>query len=176
MNFKDATNEIKSQFAKRRISAFAKRNNVSNDEVEVVDDEPIEALEREFKRSCGIRTRLYKNLTEEQQKAWLLYYNDHKKLSLKVKVKQNNEMIPHDDLNDEIVSNELPVVHDKSEKCEKQEKKVVKKRVVKKRDPTIQQATSSDDSNVSTKPIEQKPEQKPKRKHHKREPKNINSD
>ena len=38
MNFKDATNEIKNQFAKRRISAFAKRNNVSNDEVEVVDD------------------------------------------------------------------------------------------------------------------------------------------
>lgn len=154
MNFKDATNEIKSQFAKRRISVFAKRNNVSSDEVEVVDDEPIEILEKEFKRSCGIRTRLYKNLTEEQQKAWLLYYNDHKKLSLKVKAKQSNEMIPNDDLNDEMVLKEQ-TVHNK------QEKKVVKKR-----------KTISKDSKPSTEQIEPKP----KRKHHKRESKNTNSD
>lgn len=157
MNFKDATNEIKSQFAKRRISVFAKRNNVSSDEVEVVDDEPIEILEKEFKRSCGIRTRLYKNLTEEQQKAWLLYYNDHKKLSLKVKAKQSNEMIPNDDLNDEMVLKEQ-TVHNKQEK---QEKKVVKKR-----------KTISKDSKPSTEQIEPKS----KRKHHKRESKNTNSD
>ena len=164
MNFKDATNEIKSQFAKRRISAFAKRNNVSNDEVEVVDDEPIETLEKEFKRSCGIRTRLYKNLTEEQQKAWLLYYNDHKKLSLKVK----RNSVP----NNEMIMNESPIIHDKSEKCEKQEKK--EKKVVKKRN-TNQQSAQSPASNDSE-PIEPSPEPKPKRKHHKRESKNINSD
>ena len=175
MNFKDATNEIKSQFAKRRISAFAKRNNVNNDEVEVVDDEPIEVLEKEFKRSCGIRTRLYKNLTEEQQKAWLLYYNDHKKLSLKVKARQNDEMVSNNDSNDEMILNES-VIHEKCDKCDKQEKKVVKKRNMNRQ---LKSSTTSNDSKLSIEliePIEQKPEPKPKRKHHKRESKNTNSD
>lgn len=168
MNFKDATNEIKSHFAKRRISTFAKRNNVSIDEIEVIDDEPIETLEKEFKRSCGIRTRLYKNLTEEQQKAWLSYYNDHKKLSLKVKEKQNNETVLNDDSNNEMILDKSPVSHKKSEKQEK----VVKKRNTNKSRTINQESIMATNDSKPTETIEQKSE----RKHHKRKSKNTNSD
>jgi len=84
-SFTEAVEPIMYQFAKRRISAFAKRNKVSIDDVEVVNEIPIEQLEKEFKRSNNIKTRLYKNMNEEQQKAWEIYYNDHKQLSLRVK-------------------------------------------------------------------------------------------
>lgn len=168
MNFKEATNEIKSRFAKRRISTFAKRNNVNIDEVEVIDDEPIETLEKEFKRSCGIRTRLYKNLTEEQQKAWLSYYNDHKKLSLKVKEKQNDETTLNDDLNNEMILNK-PVSHVKCEKSEKQEK--AKKRNTNKSQTINQESALTTNDSKPTETIEQKSE----RKHHKRKSKNTDS-
>lgn len=84
--FADSVQPIMNQYARRRISAFAKRHGVSNDDVEVVNDIPIEQLEKDFKRNNNIKTRLYKNMNEEQQKAWELYYNDHKKLSLAVKI------------------------------------------------------------------------------------------
>ena len=84
-SFSEAAEPIMQQFAKRRISTFAKKHNVGQEDVEIVNEIPIEQLEKEFKRNNNIRTRLYKNLNEEQQQAWKLYYNDHKQLSLKVK-------------------------------------------------------------------------------------------
>lgn len=83
--FEEAVLHIKANFGKRRISTFAKKNSVSSDAVEVVDDIPIAELERSFKKNNGITKRLFKNLTNEQQQAWVMYYDDHKQLSLRVK-------------------------------------------------------------------------------------------
>lgn len=84
-SFEESVQHIKANFGKRRISTFAKKNSVANDAVEVVDDIPISELEKTFKRNNKIKTRLFKNLTAEQQQAWVAYYDDHKQLSLKVK-------------------------------------------------------------------------------------------
>ena len=83
--FGDAVLPVKQQYMRRRVSAFARKNNVTNDDVEVIDEMDLSSMEKEFKRNNGIKVRLYKNMTEEQKQAWVLYYNDHKQLSLRVK-------------------------------------------------------------------------------------------
>lgn len=84
-SFEEATETIKSNYAKRRVGLFAKKNNVEISDVEVIDEVPVMELEKNFKKNNGIRTRLYKNLSADQQQAWLSYYDDHKQLSLRVK-------------------------------------------------------------------------------------------
>ena len=115
--FEEAVEPIKQQFMRRRISAFAKKNNVTNEDVEVVDDMDLEVMEREFKRNNNIKARLYKNMTEEQQKAWTLYYDDHKKLSLKVKDGAKTSTKTENKIEKESIS-------EKTEKVEKAEKQV----------------------------------------------------
>ena len=85
--FEEATESIRVQYGKRRISNFAKKNSVSNEEVEVVDETPINDLVNGFKKSCNppIRVRIYKNLSEEQKQAWIAYYTANAKLALRVK-------------------------------------------------------------------------------------------
>ena len=85
ITFEEATQPIVNQFLKHRITNFVKKHNIDVNDVEVVNEIPIEMLEKDFKKTNKIRTRLYKNMNEEQQQAWLAYYNEHKKLSLKVK-------------------------------------------------------------------------------------------
>lgn len=83
--FEESTHQIKANFGKRRIANFAKKNGVESSSIEIVDDIPVAEIEKNFKKNNGIKTRLYKNLTEEQKSAWLMYYDDHKQLSMKVK-------------------------------------------------------------------------------------------
>ena len=83
--FEEAIEPVKQQFMRRRVAAFARKHEVENNDVEVVDNTDVSFMEKEFKRNNNIKTRLYKNMTEEQQKAWVIYYNDHKDLSLRVK-------------------------------------------------------------------------------------------
>ena len=83
--FEEAIEPVKQQFMRRRVAAFARKHEVESNDVEVVDNANISIMEKEFKRNNNIKTRLYKNMTEEQQKAWVIYYNDHKDLSLRVK-------------------------------------------------------------------------------------------
>lgn len=90
--FEEATEAIRVQFGKRRIANFAKKNNVTNEEVEVVDEVPISDLAAAFKKAANppIRVRIFKNLSEEQQKAWIEYYTANAKLALRVKSGNNS--------------------------------------------------------------------------------------
>ena len=88
--FEEAIEPVKQQFMRRRVAAFARKHEVENNDVEVVDNTDVSFMEKEFKRNNNIKTRLYKNMTEEQQKAWVIYYNDHKDLSLRVKAGGNS--------------------------------------------------------------------------------------
>ena len=167
MTFNDAIQPIMNQYAKRRISAFAKRNNVSIDDVEVINEIPVEQLEKEFKRANNIKTRLYKNMNEEQQKAWELYYNEHKQLSLKVK----NMIGQNDNIEQEPVMTEVkPTIKQRKTTNHKQpthNEKNIEQEPVK---PTIKHrrnTSNSHDLNINDlkdEVVEPKP--KTHRKHH----------
>lgn len=85
MSYGEAVEDIRQQWAKRRITAFAKKHSVEVNEVEIVDETPIEDLEKEFKKANNIKKRIYKNLSEGEKKGWITFYNDHMNLSLRIK-------------------------------------------------------------------------------------------
>lgn len=164
--FEEATESIRSLFARRRISTFAKKNSVTNEDVEVVDDIPIDELVSSFKRSVNppIRIRLFKNLNEEQQKAWITYYDDHKQLSLQVK--SNNSSTVHKESKTKKALELLPTPEPKksdktdkrvkTDKLEKQDTNDKTNKRVKSRPSLVEQ---SDSDSLELLP--------PKPKHHK---------
>lgn len=112
MSYGEAVEDIRQQWAKRRITTFAKKHSIEVNEVEIVDEIPIEDLEKEFKKANNIKKRIYKNLSEGEKKGWITFYNDHMNLSLRIKGGGNGNKV-------ENVIKEV-----KSEKVEKTEKLV----------------------------------------------------
>lgn len=160
-SFEDAINEVKQQFARRRIANFAKKNGVEIDGVEVIDEEDAATLEREFKRNNNIKIRIFKNLSEEQKQAWKLFYSDHAKLSLKVKdgiVKQVHDK-KHDAVNED-VENVLEVqpLKERKPKVKKTKKEPTEKPKKEKHVKSVE----AEELPIEPKPIAKKP-RKPRR-------------
>lgn len=99
----DAVLPILQTYLKPRRTRFATKNKVSPGSIDVVNEPPISELFKTWKRENQIRTRIYKNLTLEQQQAWVAYFDEHKSLTLQVHVEDEpqgqvnevNEVKPH---------------------------------------------------------------------------------
>lgn len=80
----DAVLPILQTYLKPRRTRFATKNKVNPGSIDVVNEPPISELFKTWKRENQIRTRIYKNLTLEQQQAWVAYFDEHKSLTLHV--------------------------------------------------------------------------------------------
>ena len=80
IEFKNFITPSIEKFRKSRITRFCKSNNVSIDDVHVHNQIPVWFLVKRFKSENGIKSRLFKSLSEEQKNSWLNYYEQNKQL------------------------------------------------------------------------------------------------
>ena len=81
-DFKEYVEPIIGKFKRSRQTRFAKSHNVSPDDVHAHNMIPIWYLAKEFKTMNGIKSRLFKSLSEEQKSAWLTFYDQRKQITL----------------------------------------------------------------------------------------------
>ena len=83
-------------YLRSRKTKFAKSNNIDPNNVIVINDKPIDEMFSKWKKENHIRTRIFKNLSSEQQNNWVEYFNINKSLSLTTKPhKSSEETKPH---------------------------------------------------------------------------------
>ena len=80
--FKISVQPIIEKFIKRRQTKFANTHNCKVEDVHVHNQIPIWFLVKKFKEQYGIKSRVFKSLTPEQQGNWVAFYDQHKDLKI----------------------------------------------------------------------------------------------
>lgn len=80
--FKTSVQPIIEKFIKRRQTKFANTHNCKVEDVHVHNQIPIWFLVKKFKEQYGIKSRVFKSLTPEQQGNWVAFYDQHKDLKI----------------------------------------------------------------------------------------------
>lgn len=88
--YKEAISAIISKFNKSRITRFANSHKLTTEQIHTHNNVPVWFLIKKFKTENNIKTRSFKNLTDDQKQLWLQYYDSHKQLQLLSNDEHNN--------------------------------------------------------------------------------------
>ena len=91
----EAVTPILQAYLKPRRARFAAKNKIDPNEIDVINEPSINEVFKEWKRENQIRTRIYKNLTPEQQQSWIKYFDEHKNLTLQTRITDDNNPPKH---------------------------------------------------------------------------------
>lgn len=80
--YKIAIEPILEKFRKHRQTKFANSHNCSVTDVHIHNQNPVSFLVKKFKEQNGIKSRVFKSLTPEQQSLWISFYDSNKDLKI----------------------------------------------------------------------------------------------
>ena len=82
MNEEIIVEPILNEYLRKRKTRYANSHNVSIESVKVVNTISISDLFSKWKKENNIKTKLFKNLSEEQKNMWIQYFDTNKTLML----------------------------------------------------------------------------------------------